>query len=147
MVVLKTEIVTKFVLGYTTNEGLMVDLDKVELEKVKKIAESFCKSHRLKGYLILETSPNNYAIIWDKRMKWSTVLKILGKIFFYLKEENRYELAKWVMVQLIKKALTIRVSCKGKKDKPKILVQYGSCEGICKEYLSLLNDEFLSGSR
>jgi len=111
MVVLDRKVVTKYVLGYTTNKGVMVDLDRIELDKVKQIAENFCKTHKLNGYLILETSKGNYAVIFDRKMCWSTVLKILGKIFFYLKEENRYELAKWVMVQLIKKSLTIEATC------------------------------------
>lgn len=129
-------------LGFTADNGVMFDLDHYKFETVEKIAENFLEQHKLKGYLIIETSKNCYSIIFNKYLKWKDVLTIMGKLYFYLggrKTAHGRHYGEWLILQIIKQASTIRVSPKGNKPKPKLIKIKGKTDGLIKDYLELYN--------
>ena len=141
------EIITKRSIGYSTSKGVLLDLDRTPLEKVKEIAEEWMKTHKLKGYIIAETSKglydkildkrmSNYSLIFDRRMSWGKALSIASKVAFYFGFKHDH-LNKWLLIQVIKGYFTVRVSSKGKKGRPKVIEKVGRIEEICQEYLEV----------
>ena len=123
--------------GITDNHTVMVDLDNMSFRKVKGLAESACRHFRLGGFIILKTSPKNYHVVFDKPMRfWSDVLRVISWIGILADNPNVW---KWVCMQAIKKACTLRVSEKPTKNeakpKPRIVYRYGSQHRQIKAYL------------
>ncbi|MEM2465620.1 MAG: hypothetical protein QXL85_08480, partial [Candidatus Bathyarchaeia archaeon] len=94
-----------------------------------RLADKALKRFRLGGYVILESSPNNYHVVFDRPFRyWSKTARVMAWIAIISGNPN---VQKWVCMQLIKEASTLRVSPKptnpeGYKPTPKIVYQYGS---------------------
>jgi hypothetical protein len=56
----------------------MCDLDDVSFKKAKNLAFLNMKHFRLKGLIILKSSPHHYHVVFDKPKRWSEVLKIIS---------------------------------------------------------------------
>lgn len=114
------------IVGLTFKNIVMVDLDGMPLEKVKELADKVLGKFKLGGYVILESSEGNYHVVFNKPMQWSKVMKILGWIAIMSNNPNVW---KWVCMQLIKQAETLRVSpkpsSKSFKPPPKIVYKFG----------------------
>ncbi|MEO0252256.1 MAG: hypothetical protein ABIM44_08505 [candidate division WOR-3 bacterium] len=116
----------------------MVDLDGMPLEKVRELADLALKRFKLGGYVILESSPNNYHVVFDRPFRyWSKTARVMAWIAIISGNPN---VQKWVCMQLIKEASTLRVSPKptnpeGYKPTPKIVYQYGGRNLGIKAYL------------
>jgi len=125
------------IIGLSDKNTVMVDLDNMSFKRVKRLAELTCKHFRLGGFIILKSSPNHYHVIFDKPIRyWSEVLRIISWIAIM---SNNPHVWKWVCMQAIKKACTLRVSEKpaknGVKPKPRIVYRYGSQSRKINAYL------------
>jgi len=123
--------------GISDNHTVMVDLDNMSFRKVKGLAELACKHFGLGGFIILKSSHRHYHVVFDKPMRfWSDVLRVISWIAIISNNPNVW---KWVCMQAIKKACTLRVSEKptknGVKPKPRIVYRYGGQNNMIKEYL------------
>ncbi|MEM2565142.1 MAG: hypothetical protein QXQ42_05560 [Candidatus Bathyarchaeia archaeon] len=113
------------VIGLSHKNIVMVDLDGMPLEEVKRLADKALKRFRLGGYIILESSQGNYHVVFRY---WSETVRVMAWIAIM---SNNPNVQKWVCMQLIKEASTLRVNPKptnpeGCKPIPKIVYQYGS---------------------
>jgi len=126
-------------LGFTTNKGLLLDLDKVSYSLALQIAENFNKKHHLKGYILNTTSKGNYNIIFNKPLTTTQIHTIAGKVYFYLLSAKGKKTADnfglWFILQCVKKAMTVRISPKLSKPEPRIIKMKGKLDQICKQYL------------
>ena len=126
--------ITEWVIGYTTDRGLMLDLDNTTPKQAFEFADREYRYWNLKGYLIMQSSKHNHSVIFNRRMTWKKVLRILNSIA--LNNFDNRALVVWVLLQGLKGAITVRVSGKGlHNSKPKILCQFGETDKIIKEYL------------
>ena len=68
-------------IGFTTDKGLIIDLDGTTLNKTGRIAEKLLEEYNLEGYLIIESSSGyrgyNYHIVFNAYLDWKTITKIL----------------------------------------------------------------------
>ena len=126
-------------IGFTTNKGLLLDLDRIPYKIVRQLSLGFCRRYRLEGFIIAETSKGNYNVIFNKPLKTEQIHALGGKAYFYLltacgkNKANQYGL--WFILQCVKKAMTVRVSPKLHKPEPKIVMTYGKTDKICKDYI------------
>lgn len=129
-----------FVDGYTTSEGLLLDLDRTTFEEALKIAKRLMKQYSLEGYLLLESSELSHHIIFNKKLKWKKVLEILFKLvwrFHYYEHQKHPSLTNWAILQVCKQSCTLRIGGKRKKGIPKLLLMVGLLDKICREYVEL----------
>lgn len=124
--------------GFTTEEGIILDLDNTTLEEAKKIAFCYLKEFKLQGFIIMKSSKNNYHVIFDKVLKWKSVVSILSAImydFYFEKHDEKPHLTKWIIQQFIKCSETVRLNEKGKKPIPKFIYEYGKQQGLINSYI------------
>jgi len=113
-------------IGFTTSAGLIIDLDDMNLPKVTRIVDKLYQTHDLEGYLIIESSPNHYHVIFNKYLEWNKITYIL---FNFVKNS----VIGWSINQMRRGDLTLRIST-NKGHKPKILTVYGETDKLIKEY-------------
>lgn len=118
-------VVTKsnYVIGYTDQETLKLDLDNLSIFKVKSIANWILSRFEMGGYIILRSSKNKYHAVFDRTLEWGENCRIMGYVAWILGNNRNYEM--WLIMQLIKKSSTLRISNKGDKPKPRIVYQKG----------------------
>jgi len=121
----KEWVTENFCIGFCTDKGLMLDLDNMTLTKAKRIAEALMKRHRLEGYLLIESSERNYHVVFNRYLRWKTILKIVFSQVFI----------RWGVHQARKGYLTLRISRKNNRNKPKILMEVGKTDKLVGEYL------------
>jgi hypothetical protein len=137
--------------GFTTNNGLLLDLDNTTLHETRQIAKKYLKKWNLEGYLIAKSSQNNYHIIFNKYLPWETTLEYLFKIvwtYHYHKHNDKPHLTNWAILQTIKHSCTLRISNKHEKKPPTIIETKGKTENLIKDYLAfytMLNGEKKGG--
>jgi len=136
----KIKMKTNYIIGFTTDKGLMLDLDNTPISEVKFIASYYCSAFKLEGYIVIKSSQNNYQIIWNKKIKtWKKLTELLLKITWhhYFKHTClKPSMLLWAVLQIMKGSLTLRISKKKKKKSPKIVISYGKQDKLIKEYLS-----------
>lgn len=116
--------------GFTTEKGVMLDLDNVNYQKTRNIADFLLKSEKLEGYIILKSSKNHYHVVFNKYTSWRRSLMIILSIF---------KCVEWGIWQTRKGYLTLRISKKNGKNKPKIVFQRGQNDKLIKDYLEIYN--------
>jgi len=109
-----------------TKRGEVLDLDNMTFKKAKWIAEMLLKRHRLEGYLLVSSSEKSYHVVFNRYLRWRTITKILFSL---------YECIRYAVFQMKDGFLTLRISSKNGKDKPKILMEVGKQDKLIKEYL------------
>jgi len=117
---------TGYCIGFNTDRGLMLDLDNMKFRKALWIAETLLKRHRLEGFLLIRSSKKNYHLVFNRYLSWRTVTKILFSL---------YECVRWAVFQMKEGQLTLRISKKNDKDKPRILLKVGKTDKLIEEYL------------
>jgi len=128
----KKNITQYTIIGYTTDEGVLLDLDHTTQPQVKNLAKTLTHTFKLEGYYIILSSPDCYHIVFNRRIKsWSKITKIIAHACLWSKHRG---LSGWLLFQLVKQALTIRITSKGEKHPPKIIIEHGKTDDICKEY-------------
>jgi hypothetical protein len=90
--------------------------------KVRYWAERALKHFRLGGFVILRSSQDHYHVLFNKTVSWEENTKIMTWVAVL---SGNAGLRKWVLMQLIKDASTLRVSCKGDKASPRIMFRKG----------------------
>ena len=115
-------------IGFVTTKGLMLDLDHASLRKATRIAEALLRDHKLEGYLVVRSSENNYHLVFNRYLSWRTI----GKILF-----NQWNCISWGIWQIRKGELTLRVSSKNEKNKPKIVKRVGKQDKLIADYLEI----------
>ena len=125
------------IFGISDKHTVMADLDNMSFKRVKSLAFLTMKRFKLDGFIILKSSPKHYHVVFDRPKRWSEVLRIISWMGIMANNMNVW---KWVCMQAIKKACTLRVSEKltknGVKPKPRIVYRYGSQNDMIKEYLA-----------
>ena len=130
----------KYVAGYTTDKGLLLDLDRTTFQETLTIAKRLLKQHKLEGYLITQSSPLSHHIIFNKPLRWKTVISHLFKLvwrYHYYEHQRLSGLTHWAILQVCKKSCTLRVSGKNQKASPRLLMHYGKQDKIIKDYLEV----------
>jgi len=77
---------------------------------------------------LIRSSDKNYHVVFNKYLSWKTITKIIF---------NQYEALRWAVFQMQSGYLTIRVSMKNGKNKPKILLRVGKQDKLVKDYLEV----------
>lgn len=117
--------------GFRADKGLMLDLDNVTLSKARRIAEALMKRYRLEGYLLVRSSERNYHVVFNRKpLRWKTIMKIVFSLVVCIR---------WGVHQARKGYLTLRISRKNNKNKPKILLEVGKTDKLIAEYLKVHN--------
>ena len=117
-----------YCIGFNTDRGLMLDLDNMKFGKALWMAETLMKRHKLEGFLLIRSSSKNYHVVFNRYLSWKTITKILF---------SQYKCTSWAVFQMREGKLTLRVSTKNGKDKPKILRKVGKTDKLIKDYLEL----------
>ena len=113
-------------IGFTTKKGLCLDLDYLSERKTKKLTETLYKKHKLEGYLIIKSSPKHYHVVFNRYLSWRKTLQILSTV---------YSCFEWMQWQIRKGEITLRISTKKGKNKPKIIRQKGQTDKLINDYL------------
>ena len=109
-------------MGYTDTETVKLDFDNTSFKQVNYWASRALKKYRLKGYLILKSSKSNYHVVFDRRVSWKKNISVVAWVSLY--SQNRM-LKNWLIMQCIKEESTLRISSKGDKLKPRIVLRHG----------------------
>jgi hypothetical protein len=120
-------------LGITDQETVKLDFDNTRFKTVKYWAMRTMKWFKLKGFIILKSSKNNYHVIFDKKVSWSKNTHIVAWVSLLSQNKN---LQKWFLMQCIKEGSTLRVSEKKEKPQPRIVYRYGSQQNQIAEFLA-----------
>lgn len=137
----KEEKPIRYVYGFTTSHGLLLDLDNTTLGETRKIAKKYMERFKLEGYLILRSSQNNYHVVFNKYMSWKKVLACLFKIVWYYhyhKHGIKPSLTFWAILQACKETETLRVSRKERKSIPKVIQTKGKTDKLINDYLEFM---------
>jgi len=119
---------TGYCIGFNTDRGLILDLDNMKFRKALWIAETLMKQHRLEGFLLIKSSDKNYHVVFNRYLSWKTITKILFSV---------YKCIRYAVFQMKEGQLTLRISKKNGKDKPKILRQVGRTDKLIRDYLEI----------
>jgi len=117
-----------YCIGFNTDRGLILDLDNMKFRKALRVTEDLCKTHRLEGYLLIKSSPKNYHAVFNRYLSWKKITKILF---------SRLECHRWGVFQMMEGQLTLRISKKNGKDKPKIVYEMGKKDKLIRDYLEV----------
>jgi len=110
------------VVGYTDRETIKLDLDGTVYKRVKKIADYCVVAYHLEGYVILQSSKNNYHVVFDKNVSWEENVRIMAWVAYKFGKESY---TRWFVLQVIKTASTLRIGNKGEKPRPRIVHKFG----------------------
>lgn len=119
-----------YTIGFTTTKGLCLDLDDISQRKAERLANFLLKKHKLQGYLLIESSPKHYHVVFNKYLSWRKTLQILSRI---------YKCVEWLLWQIRKGEITLRISAKKGKNLPKIIKCIGKKDKLIKDYLEVYN--------
>jgi len=122
-----------FILGITDQETVKLDFDNTRFKTVKYWAMRTMKWFKLKGFIILKSSKNNYHVIFDKKVSWTKNMHIVAWVSLLSQNKN---LQKWFLMQCIKEGSTLRVSEKKEKPQPRIVYRFGSQNNQIAEFLA-----------
>ena len=125
-------------MGFTTNKGLLLDLDNTTLKETKKIAEKYVKRFKLEGFLVVRSSENNYHIIFNRYLSWKKTIEYLFKIvwlYHYHKHGDKSHLTFWAILQACKGSSTLRISKKKHKRVPHVIGTWGKTDKLINDYM------------
>jgi hypothetical protein len=112
----------KPIFGYSDRTTVKLDFDGELFRKVKCWTERTMKHFRLNGYIILKSSRDHYHVIFNKTVSWEENCRVMAWVAVLSKNTG---LRKWVLMQLIKGASTLRISSKQDKGCPRIVLSDG----------------------
>lgn len=117
-----------YCIGFNTDRGLILDLDNMKYKKALWIAKTLLEKYKLEGFLLIRSSDKNYHVVFNRYLSWKTITKILF---------SQYESIRWAVFQLKEGMLTLRISKKNSRDKPKILLKVGKTDKLVRDYLEV----------
>ena len=109
-------------LGFTDIETVKLDFDNRSFRNTKYWADRALKRFRLRGFVVLKSSVNHYHVVFDRKVSWAENLCVVGWVAVCSRNK---ELLKWLAMQCIKGASTLRVAPKEDKPSPRIVYRYG----------------------
>ena len=121
-----------FLIGYTDEETVMLDLDNTTFKTARYWAARAMKWFKLQGFIILRSSLNNYHVVFNRKVSWKENMHIVGWAALL---SNNPMLQKWLLMQCIKEGSTLRVSPKRDKGCPRIVFRYGKEDGQIECFL------------
>ena len=124
------------ILGFTDDETVMLDFDDTPFKKVKYWAQIAMNHFGLGGFLILKSSENHYHVVFNRRVNWAENMSIVAWVSL---QSNNQNMLRYLRMQCIKKASTLRVGPKGEKPSPRIVYREGNEDTQIKEYLETRN--------
>ena len=130
---LSEQLTHNFILGFTDTETVKLDFDDTPLDDVTYWAKRVNRWFRLRGFSILESSENNYHVVFNRPVTWSENVRIMAWVSL---ESNKKPLIRWFLMQCIKQGSTLRVSCKGSKPSPRVVSLYGKQDSQIKGFLN-----------
>jgi hypothetical protein len=119
-------------LGYTDKTTVKLDFDDVPFKFVKYWSLRVMKWFKLKGFIILKSSRNNYHVVFDRSVTWERNVHILAWVAL---ESQNSKLQQYQLMQCIKESSTLRVSKKKEKPSPRIVFRHGKQNHEIKRYL------------
>lgn len=109
-----------------------LDLDDMPFKRVKDLASMAAKQFRLREFLILRSSRNSYHVVFDRPVSWRRNVAIVAWICLMSKHRK---LTEWLIMQCIKQASTLGISCKKLKPAPRIVHRQGERTRQIREFL------------
>ncbi len=120
-------------LGLTNPETVMIDCVNMSFRVVKKLALIAMEMCRLGGFIILKSSKNHYHVVFDRYVSWDDNMSAVG--WFSVLSHNP-KVKDCLVMQCIKKALTLRVVPMKGKPAPRLVGRFG-CQGhAVKDFLT-----------
>lgn len=123
------------VVGYTSDNTVMLDIDKMADHTAVRICQYIVKRWKLGGYLLLNSSHKNFHAVFDRHVSWKTVMRVIFNCAF--KYRDNPKLTGWCIMQAIKGSCTLRISNKGKKSPPHIVARVGTQHRAIKKYFEV----------
>ena len=120
------------------DETVMLDFDDTPFKQVKYWARVAMKYFGLGGFLILKSSENHYHVVFNRKVDWGENMSIVAWVSL---QSNNQDMLRYLRMQCIKKASTLRIGPKGEKTDPRIVFREGNEDVKIKEYLE--NSKFL----
>lgn len=94
------------VVGYTTQDHLLVDLDRCSYSRAKSIAITIMTEWtELGSVLLVRSSPLHYHLIFDKRVAWERLVHIIEVL-----ADIGYVQKNYAQVRTFRRDLTLRIS-------------------------------------
>lgn len=113
-------------IGFRTSKGLMLDFDNMTQGKARRLAQALMKRYKLEGYLLIKSSDKSYHVVFNRYLTWKTILQVVFSLVVCIT---------WGVHQARKGYLTLRISRKNNKNKPKIVRKVGKTDKLINEYL------------
>lgn len=82
---------------------------------------------------MIMSSPKNYHAVFNRYLSWRKITKILF---------SRYECVRYAVQQMMGGSLTLRISEKNGKNRPKIVYRVGKEDKLIREYLEVYENEY-----
>ena len=120
------------ILGFTDDETVMLDFDDTTFKTVKYWSQVAMKHFGLGGFLILKSSENHYHVVFNRRVDWAENMSVVAWVSL---QSNNQNMLRYLRMQCIKKASTLRVGPKGEKPSPRIVYREGDEDAQINEYL------------
>lgn len=97
---------SNLIVGYTTQDHLLLDLDHTSLFKAVKIAKMIQKEYPDVGdCLVVESSKDHYHLVFDDVLEWEQIVRIISTLAALNIVEKNYR-----DVRNFRRDLTLRVS-------------------------------------
>ena len=112
----------KYILGYTSDETVMLDLDNMSFKEVKRFAQRALEFWDLGGFVVLKSSKESYHVVFDRPVSWRENLQVIA---WCVLDSRSEELKRWLVMQCRKGSSTLRVGPKGEKYSPRIVFREG----------------------
>ena len=87
----------KFILGYTSDETVMLDLDDMTLKDVLYWSRRALRRFSLGGFLVLESSSGCFHVVFDRRVDWCENMRIVAWVALLSK---KMKLRRWLSTAL-----------------------------------------------
>lgn len=117
-----------YCIGFVTTDGVLLDLDNMTFKKANWIAKTLLEEFKLEGFLLIRSSVRSYHIVFNKYISWRKITKVLF---------SRYECVRYAVQQIQNGHMTLRISKKNGKNKPKLLVKVGKTDKLIRDYLEV----------
>lgn len=139
MLRMKLRRITKPVVGITDKNTLMLDLDNISKTRALEVGQNYLDNYNMKGFMLLKSSNRKWHIVFDKWISWA-MNKCLMSVCpgIRVRGEGGKSLS-WFELQMVKGASTLRISEKGIKPQPKIVMIIGEFKSRIKRYIDIRN--------
>lgn len=123
---------SKPILGYSDKSTVKLDFDDAPFKPVKYWALRAMKWFKLRGFIVLKSSKNNYHVVFDRSVTWERNMHIVAWVAL---ESGNSKLQRYLTMQCIKESSTLRLSAKREKTAPIIVFRIGKQDHEIRNYL------------